>query len=114
MAERPVGDIDARQAEFAGEKYSIYMLKDSTYTLQLAANYGRNIRTGPTKRRRHPKTNILYEFQYSEPIAHYYQGRHAADDVLLGEETTTTEVQERLRPIYLAGFARLKVGSAQL
>jgi hypothetical protein len=80
MAERPVGDIDARQAEFAGEKYSIYMLKDSTYTLQLAANYGRNIRTGPTKRRRHPKTNILYEFQYSEPIAHYYHGRHAADD----------------------------------
>ena len=30
MAERPVGDIDARQAEFAGERYSIYMLKDST------------------------------------------------------------------------------------
>ena len=80
MAERPVGDIDARQAQFAGEQYSIYLLKDSTYTLQLAANYGKNIRVGPTKRRRHPKTNVLYEFQYSEPIAHYYHGRHAADD----------------------------------
>jgi hypothetical protein len=80
MEERPIGDIDARQAEFAGEKYTIYLLKDSTYTLQLASNYGANVRTGPMKRRRHPKTNVLYEFQYSEPIAHYYHGRHAADD----------------------------------
>ena len=80
MEQCNIGDIDARQAQFAGEQYTIYLLKDSTYTLQLAANYGKNIRTGPMKKRRHPKTNFLHEFQYSEPIAHYYHGRHAADD----------------------------------
>jgi hypothetical protein len=80
MAARPIGDIDARQAQFAGEQYTIYLQKDSTYTLQLAANYGKNVRSGPTKKRRHPETGQLHAFQYSEPIAHYYRGRHAADD----------------------------------
>lgn len=77
MAQRAIGDCDAIQAQFAGEDYSIYLLKDSTYTLQLAATYGKNIRIGPMKRRR---TDRVYEFKYPEPIAHYYQGRHAADD----------------------------------
>lgn len=77
MAQRAIGDCDAIQAQFAGEDYAIYLLKDTTYTLQLAANYGKNIRIGPMKRRR---TDRVYEFKYSEPIAHYYQGRHAADD----------------------------------
>jgi hypothetical protein len=80
MAQRVLGDCDAIQAKFAGEDYAVYMLKDSTYTLQLAATYGKNIRVGPMKRRRHPETNVIHEFQYSEPIAHYYQGRHAVDD----------------------------------
>ena len=32
-AVRPIGDIDARQAHFAGEQYTIYLQEDSTYTL---------------------------------------------------------------------------------
>ncbi len=39
-----------------------------TYTLQLAATLGKNVRIGPMKRRR---TDRVYEFKYPEPIAHY-------------------------------------------
>ena len=80
MARHALGDCDAMQATFAEEDYALYLLKDSTYTLQLAATYGKNIRIGPMKRRRHEVTRQVHEFQYPEPIAHYYQGRHACDD----------------------------------
>ena len=80
MATRALGDSDAIQATFGGEDYAVYLLKDSTFTLQLAATYGKNEGIGPMKKRRHETTNQIHEFQYPEPIAHYYEGRHAVDD----------------------------------
>jgi hypothetical protein len=80
MRDVPLGHIDALQDKFGGEDFAIYLMKDSKYTLQLAANYGKNVRKGPDKRRRHQVTNQLHTFKYSDTIADYYHGRHAADD----------------------------------
>jgi hypothetical protein len=80
MRDAPLGAIDALQGKFGGEDFAIYLMKDSKYTLQLAANYGKNVRKGPDKRRRHDVTNQLHTFKYSDTIADYYHGRHAADD----------------------------------
>ena len=80
MRNAPLGAIDALQGKFGGEEFAVYLMKDSKYTLQLASTYGKNLRAGPDKRRRHETTNQLHTFKYSDTIADYYRGRHAADD----------------------------------
>ncbi len=80
MANKTIGTADAIQGEFGTEKYHVYMMQDSKFTLQLAATYGTLERKGPDKRRRHPETLQLHTFKYPDAIADYYQGRHAVDD----------------------------------
>jgi hypothetical protein len=80
MKGKSIGACDAIRGEFGEEHYHVYLMEDSKYTLQLAANYGTLERKGPDKRRRHPETNQLYTFKYPDTISDYYQGRHAVDD----------------------------------
>lgn len=80
MAGKNIGDTDALQGSFADESFAVYLMKDSEYTLQLAATYGTGNRKGPDKKRRCPETHIAHSFKYPDTIADYYTGRHACDD----------------------------------
>ena len=76
-----VGQCDQQVGEWHNQRYSVFCMKETTYTMKLMSTYASLIeKPGRKEERRRSESGEIHKFKLTEPFANHYDYRHAVDD----------------------------------